>query len=110
MTRLPPEFHVREFVRYFNEKNATELYELFSERAKLNHSIEELENALKFAEEFNITIVKWKIINNSKNDVVINKTITVPFVYKSYKTCEKIIIDGKLVNHTKIHFIGYIDR
>ncbi len=108
------------FVRYFNERNATGLYELFSERVRLNHSIGELEDALKFAEKNDIRIVNWKVVGSRfspkavtvsfkiiEKNVTKNKTITFPFLYKRCKTYEKI--DGKTVNHTVIYFVGYID-
>ncbi len=118
MTPLPPEHYIGEFVRYFNERNATGLYELFSERVRLNHSIKEFEDALKFAEKNDIKIVNWKVVGSRFSpkavtvsfkiivkNVTKNKTITFPFLYKRCK----ITVDGKTINHTVIYFTGYID-
>ncbi len=58
LTPLPPDYYIKRFVEYFNERNATELYDLFSDRVKRNHSINELEKLLKVAEERNVTIVR----------------------------------------------------
>jgi len=109
MTPLPPEHYIKLFIRYFNERNVTELYDLFSEEVRLNHSIEELEAALKFAEDRNITIVKWKILGSRfapgnvtvkvtiKDSKLVNKTIVIPVVYKSFK------------RDSIISFCGYIN-
>ena len=111
-TPLTPDYYIGKFVEYFNERNVTALYDLFSDRIRRNHSIEELEMALKFAKEHNVTIVKWRIVkgrffpgNNiiveikvSKNEKIVNKTIAIPMIYVPFKKGSEIIN------------VGYINR
>jgi len=110
-TPLTPDYYIGKFVEYFNERNVTALYDLFSDKIKHNHSIDELKDALKFAEEHNVTIIKWRMISGkfspgkatvemkiSKNGRVVDKTIKIPITYKSFR------------KNSEIFNIGYIDR
>ncbi len=109
-TPLTPDYYIGKFVEYFNERNVTALYDLFSDEIKRNHSIKELETALKFAEEHNITIIEWRMISGrfsygnvtvwmkiGKDDEIIDKTIKIPMIYKPFR------------KNSEIFYIGYID-
>ncbi len=110
-TPLTPDYYIGKFVEYFNERNVTALYDLFSDEIKRNHSIKELEMALKFAEEHNITIIEWRMISGrffygnvtvemkiSRDDEIIDKTIKIPMIYKPFR------------ENSEISNLGYIDR
>ncbi len=98
MTPPTPEYYIGEFVKHFNGRNLTELYDLFSERVRQKHSIDELKTVLDFAEDHNITIVRWKILSGgyfpgnttvkmviSRDGKLTNKTIVIPVLYRSTK-------------------------
>ncbi len=101
-----PDYYIGKFIKYFNERNTTKLYDLFSESVRRNHSIDELEMALKFAKKHNITITKWKILKGrfwgnttvrmtiSKDGELINRTIIIPVTYKSFKRDSIILSRG----------------
>ncbi|GEM_PF-1661907 len=110
-TPLTPDYYIGKFVEYFNERNVTALYDLFSDRIKRNHSIKELEMALKFAEEHNVTIMRWKIISGrfspgnvtvemkiSENGKIVEKRVAIPVTYRHH------------LNGSTIYYEGYIDR
>ncbi|WP_148305881.1 hypothetical protein [Geoglobus acetivorans] len=56
MTPIHPGKIVMDFIKFYNERNATELYEMFSDRIKMNRSIEDTEKELSFAENHNISL------------------------------------------------------
>mgnify|MGYP000675101510 CR=1 FL=1 len=110
-TPLTPDYYIGKFVKYFNERNVTALYDLFSDRIKCNHSIDELKDALKFAEEHNVTIIKWRMVSGkfspgnvtvemkiSKDGEITDKIIKIPVTYKPFR------------KNSEIFNQGYIDR
>lgn len=79
----------------------------------MSHSLDEL-GAFK-----NVMIVSWKILKENLsgaivvfdvNGTLVNKTLGIPFVYKTVKSYEWITIDGMRFKHGIITPIGYIDR
>jgi hypothetical protein len=122
-TPLTPDYYIERFIEYFNEKNATELYDLFSDKIKHNHSINELETALKLAEEHNITIVKWRIIKGrffpdnvtvemkiSKDGKIVNKTIVIPVIYRPFKKGSEIFNRGYIDDWIIDDILGFFKQ
>lgn len=119
MTPIPPGAIVRDFIKFYNERNATKLYEMFSDRVKENYSIEDVEDELRFAEEHNITLrpnerlfVKDGLLKNgtmlfkvnltlSYNNHTKNVTVVFPLLYVKYSV--------KKGDYTYVGFHAYID-
>ena len=62
ITPIPPQGTVHWFVHFYNERNASMLYSLFSDRVKSNHTVEEIEK--HFAYE--VKIVKWEEVGEER--------------------------------------------
>ncbi len=91
----------------FNERNASKLYELFSEKVRRNHTLNELKHALEFADKRGIKINVSKIQGTTAYLIIafdnktITKTLTIPVVYRS-----KVVREDSVV---MMRYIGYID-
>ncbi len=107
---VPPD--IGEFVEALNEKNWTKAYGFYSERIRMNHSLDELGG---------LRIVSWEILRENLssalvrfefdvNGTPVNRTIEIPFVYKTVKSYEWITVDGMRFRHGLITPIGYIDK
>ncbi|AEA47743.1 hypothetical protein [Archaeoglobus veneficus] len=66
ITPIPPQETVHRFVRYYNERNSSMLYSLFSEKVRANHTVEEVENHLRLAEVYGVKIVEWKQVGKER--------------------------------------------
>jgi len=74
MTPVHPGTVVMDFIEFYNERNATKLYEMFSDRIKKNISIEDVREELNFAETYNITLTPSEKLF-AKNGLMENERI-----------------------------------
>lgn len=63
MTPIPPEDTISRFVRYYNERNSTNLYSLFSEEVKANYTVKDVEEHLEMAKALGVKIVSWNKVD-----------------------------------------------
>ncbi len=63
ITPIPPEDTIDRFVRYYNERNSTNLYSLFSEKVKANYTVKDVEEHLEMAKALGVKIVRWKKVD-----------------------------------------------
>lgn len=61
-TPIPPQGTVHWFVHFYNERNASMLYFLFSDRVKTNHTVEEIEKHFAYG----VKIVKWEEVGEER--------------------------------------------
>ena len=102
MTPVHPGTTIQDFIRLYNKRNSTELYEMFSDRVRENKSLDDLEDELGFAEKHNVILntgenlfekdvpVKngsalFKVnLTISANNSTRNATIEFPILYVKY--------------------------
>ena len=79
MTPLTAEAVVLKFINYYNERNSTALYSLFSDKVKASYSIDDVNRELKFAETHNIKIVGWSNLSYPQlvKVLVVNLTLNI---------------------------------
>jgi hypothetical protein len=67
-TPIPPEGILYEFSLYYNQRNSTAIYSMFSDKVKANYTLADVEEQLRFAENHDIEIIKRKALNETVRD------------------------------------------
>ena len=68
LTPIPPEGILYEFSLYYNQRNSTAIYSMFSDNVKANHTLEDVKEQIEIAENHGIEIVKQEILNETVRD------------------------------------------
>jgi hypothetical protein len=119
-TPIPPGLIVIKFMEYYNERDAEKIYTLLSERVKDNHSLDDVEGELDFAEKHNITITPTEDLLDKLWHIEASKTIyfKVNLSIKSKEGVRNTTIDFPLIyipytekkgKYTIVGETGYID-
>ena len=99
-TPIPPQDIVKRFLTYYNQRNSTLLYSLFSDRVKANYAFEDVEKQLEIAENHSIKIIGWEFsesllspelriveanLTMKIDGNIVNVTVDFPVIYVRYE-------------------------
>ena len=114
MTPVHPGTVVMDFIEFYNERNATKLYEMLSDRIKKNVSIEDVREELNFAETRNITLspneklfAKSGLMENGTTIYTANITISYENGVKNATIEFRILYTRYITEKDNLTYIGF---
>jgi len=114
MTPVHPGTVVTDFIEFYNERNATKLYEMFSDRIKKNISIEDIREELNFAETYNITLIpneklfaKNGLTENGMTTYTVNITVSYENGVKNATIEFRILYEKYVTEKDNLTYIGF---